>query len=573
MSNAIYFICNFLAKTKKLRYICSQIDFIISKTTINMKRINLWMPVAILICSLMMTGLSSCNDVADNPGNRDAQSRDVGYDVDNVKMVESRDVSIKEILEDIIVDHDDLETDEDLIYTEWGKEQLKDLQDDEQNTASTRAGLDGESGETKMGIKYVTIRYKTIGADGEETELSELIAYDKNAGGNDPTMNPKNLVIGCHCTITSDAERPTNFKKLDFNTDVNMLTLLSSSQKCLVVIPDYEGYGSTSSTAHPYCNRDVTAKQVIDGAKAAVVWFEANVAKLQSDWKTVAVGYSQGGAVAASIPSYYYANNLTGLDVIGAVCGDGPYDPLATLKQYIKEDRLYMPVAPALLLKGMVDTDKQLMALGCTYKDFVTDKFYNTGIFDWLKSKEYATDVIQTKLLEYSAKNGGESGFTMMAMYNNEFKAYIPENIKEGDKNWQLSNGKGVNYCTVDQCFKPEVIEYFKSGTITGDVPEAKLKALEQALEKNSLTYGSWKPSGAYPHAYHFFHSTRDEVVPFCNYESVKAAWGTNLFLGNPFESSFCYLHLGTGANFYVLRVINFTSNILNRKWAPGETK
>ena len=132
MSNAIYFICNFLAKTKKLRYICSQIDFIISKTTINMKRINLWMPVAILICSLMMTGLSSCNDVADNPGNRDAQSRDVGYDVDNVKMVESRDVSIKEILEDIIVDHDDLETDEDLIYTEWGKEQLKDLQDDEQ---------------------------------------------------------------------------------------------------------------------------------------------------------------------------------------------------------------------------------------------------------------------------------------------------------------------------------------------------------------------------------------------------------------------------------------------------------
>ena len=114
-----------------------------------MKRINLWMPVAILICSLMMTGLSSCNDVADNPGNRDAQSRDVGYDVDNVKMVESRDVSIKEILEDIIVDHDDLETDEDLIYTEWGKEQLKDLQDDEQNTASTRAGLDGESGETK----------------------------------------------------------------------------------------------------------------------------------------------------------------------------------------------------------------------------------------------------------------------------------------------------------------------------------------------------------------------------------------------------------------------------------------
>ena len=39
MSNAIYFICNFLAKTKKIRYICSQIDFIILKTTINYEEI------------------------------------------------------------------------------------------------------------------------------------------------------------------------------------------------------------------------------------------------------------------------------------------------------------------------------------------------------------------------------------------------------------------------------------------------------------------------------------------------------------------------------------------------------
>ena len=538
-----------------------------------MKRFNLWMPIAVLICSFLMTGLCSCDDIADNPSNRYPGGRDIGYDVKNVKVVESGDFTISEIVEDILVDHEDMDTDDDFIYTEWGKEQLNNIQAQEKATTRSGEGLDGESGESKMGMRYVTIRYKTTGADGKETELSELIAYDKDAGGKDFTKNPKNLIIGCHCTITSNAERPTNFKKLDFGTDVNMLTLLGSSVKGLVVIPDYEGYGSTSSSPHPYCNRDVTAKQMIDGAKAAVVWFEENVTKLPSDWKTVAVGYSQGAAVAASLVNYYYANKLKGLDIIGAVCGDGPYDPLATLKQYIKEDRLYMPVAPALLLKGMVDTNKEMIALGCTYKDFVTDKFYNTGIFDWLKNKEYATDVIQTKLLEYSAKNGGESGFTMMAMYNNEFKAYIPENIKEGDKNWQLSNGKGVNYCTVDQCFKPEVIEYFKSGKITGDVPEAKLKALEQALEKNSLTYGGWKPSGTYPHAYHFFHSTRDEVVPFCNYESVKAAWGTNLFLGNPFESSFCYLHLGTGANFYVLRAITFTENILKQKWTPGETK
>ena len=119
-------------------------------------------------------------------------------------------------------------------------------------------------------------------------------------------------------------------------------------------------------------------------------------------------------------------------------------------------------------------------------------------------------------------------------MNNGEFKAYTPENIKETPNNWKLRSGQGENYYTVDQCFKPEVIEYFKSGQITGEVSEAKLKALEQALKENSLTYDGWMPSGAFPHGFYFFHTTHDEVVPFCNYESVKNAWGTNLFMGEP---------------------------------------
>ena len=536
-----------------------------------MKNKFLWMLVAIFTCSLLTTGLSSC--VSDNVDNASSGSRDLGYDIKNVELIDSGFISSLDIYKDIVDDHDDQETDEDSIYYEWGNEQLKNLQN--QVKARTRNGefTDGESGETMLGMKYITIRYKTMGADGSEKDLSELIAYTKYAVDKESPRKLKNLIIGCHCTITSDKERPTNFKKLDFGTDVNMLTLIGGSETSLVVIPDYEGYGITSQAPHPYCNRDVTAQQVIDGAKAAVVWFEKNIAKMEPNWKTVAVGYSQGGAVAAGVLNYYNAKKLTGLNLIGAVCGDGPYDPLATLKQYIKDDRLYMPVASALLLKGMVDTNKEMKALGCTYSDFVTDKFYDTGIFDWIQDKTYTTDDIQAKLLNHSAKYGGESGFTMMAMYKDEFKPYIQENIKEGDKNWKLTNGKAMNYCTADQCFKPGVIEYFKSGMITDDVSEEKLKALEQALKENSLTYGDWKPSGAYPHAYHFFHSTRDEVVPFCNYESVKEAWGTNLIYGNPFQSDMAYLHVGTGANFYILRATSYARDILAQKWAPGEKK
>lgn len=528
-----------------------------------------WMTAVILTCSLSMTWLSSCSS-DDKEYNDDYTWL---YDLSDIAYLDSGYVSYYDLLWDIINDHSDQDSYDDQLYYDWAIDYLDSLAS-LYLTAETRSGeYQNESGATLLGLKYVTITYKTLGADGAEKELSELIAYPVTTDGKGGAEQLNNLIIGCHATITSNERRPTNFKNLSFGTDVNMLTLIGSNETSLVVIPDYEGYGVTSKDPHPYLNRDVTARQVIDGAKAAVVWYEKNAGKMKSGWKSVAVGYSQGGAVAAGVVNYYNTKKMTGLNLVGAVCGDGPYDPMATLKQYLQDGCLYMPVAAALMIKGMVDTNKEMKALGCTYLDYMTDKFYDTGIFDWIQNKSYTVNEVQTKLLEYSGKHGGKSGFTMMTLYNDKFKAYIPENIKEGDDNWDLTPSKGKNYCTTAQCFRPGLIEYFKNGKVTGDVPETKLKALEQALKENSLTYGNWKPSGAYPHALYFFHSTRDEVVPFCNYESVRNTWGKNLIMGNPYQSKFTDLHVETGAYFYVVIALDRTSDILNQKWAPGENQ
>ena len=69
----------------------------------------------------------------------------------------------------------------------------------------------------------------------------------------------------------------------------------------------------------------------------------------------------------------------------------------------------------------------------------------------------------------------------------------------------------GYNYCTVDQCLKPEVIAYFRDGTVEGDVPEEKLKALKNALAKNALTADNFTPGNGFT----FFHSIGDGVVPY----------------------------------------------------------
>jgi pimeloyl-ACP methyl ester carboxylesterase len=547
-----------------------------------MKQNSLWMKAA-LLCCLTIMGLGSCtNDNVDNSANPGGYSGggDFIYDLRDVEILDSGVISTMDLIKDVIEDHSMMEDRDDSLYSDWGVSQYAII--DSLNKAGTRAG-DGEGWDGAGGTgyaqsaKWVTIRYKSTSVDGSTKDFSELIVYPYNRIRKNP--NPKNLIIGCHCTITSNAERPSNFSKLSFRTDVSMLALkfAAGDRNCLVVIPDYEGYGSTHGDPHPYCNRDVTAKQVVDGAKAAVAWYEKNEKKMADGWKAIPVGYSQGGAVAAGTLRYHirYPGGH-GLNMVGAVCGDGPYDPLATLKTYIEKDRLYMPVAPALLLKGAIDTNKGLKALGCTYKDFVTDDFYNTGIFDWLEKKEFTTDEIQTKLLNHSAFTPG--GFKMYCWSNTD-KNFMPHDIHNyAGRDWDLSNGNAKSYCTVDQCFKPGVIAFFKDGSIKGDVPENKLKALEQALKENSLYYGDYVPDiGAYSSGgterYTLFHSTGDEVVPVSNMESVRNKWGVNYLKAISYEAG-TYLHVGTGAAFYVSYVGTLVDQLLSEgKWATGEYK
>ena len=445
--------------------------------------------------------------------------------------------------------------------------QIRSITESQAKALSTgEAGDDGSS--VWYAYKWVTLNYLCKTADGSQKELSELVVMPYRFGS---VCSPSQLIIGCHSTITSDEERPTNFSNLEHLGEINMLALFTSilSQNALVIVPDYEGYGSTKSIAHPYCNRELTAEQVVTGAKAGLSYFESEEVKMADNWSAAAIGYSQGGAVAAGVLRYCQQHGETSLRLKGAVCGDGPYDPLATLKRYISMDKLYMPVAPTLLLKGAIDTDPEMAAAGCDYHDFVTEEFYATDIFNMIQCKSMSTDQIQAALLKHSCDHGDDGGFTMMALTSNGFQPYTKKNLvddKGKSRDFELENGKGYNYCTVDQCLKPGVIAYFRDGTITGEVPEAKLKALEKSLSKNALTADGFMPGNGFT----FFHSTGDEVVPYCNLESVRNTWGTGGIKTVTLES-YVQLHVATGTLFFTLKCGSLVDEILNGSWAPGE--
>jgi hypothetical protein len=67
-----------------------------------------------------------------------------------------------------------------------------------------------------------------------------------------------------------------------------------------------------------------------------------------------------------------------------------------------------------------------------------------------------------------------------------------------------------------------------------------------------------------------FFHSTGDEVVPYCNLESVRNIWGTGSIKTVSLES-FVQLHVATGTLFFTLKCGSLVDEILKNEWRPGE--
>ena len=481
-----------------------------------------------LMLLLMAVGIISCRpDSPDPNGSITGVTEDVFFEA----MGEVQAVGYKEHFEEMIKQASESNDETSSILIDFAKAQMDsvDIYQEEcikQAGANFDIGADGEGAANRLlGYEYVTIRYRSIDHKGKPVMLSTLVAWPFN--NIIPDADANNIVIGCHVTIGSNAERPTNYKKGSILSDVGMMVCCSrvaygsgsSYYENLVIIPDYQGYGATHGEVHPYLQQELTARQVVDGVIAGKEYYEKVIKhKLEKDWRSMAVGYSQGGSVAMAVHRYIEQNNLHNrLRYQGTVCGDGPYDPIATLKQYISENKIYMPVAAGMIIHSMCNTNARVMG---KYKtaDYVTPKCINSGMFDLIKEKKLNTDEMNAKLLEHSVGNSMADTATALCMYrkaDDEFYLYCSENKDKYD--WETSLIK-TSYAKTSDMFLPEVINWFNGKK--DPAHKAKMEALEAALLDNVLHHG-WMPLSYI----YLYHTVTDEVVPLCNYENCLKSW------------------------------------------------
>ena len=160
-----------------------------------------------------------------------------------------------------------------------------------------------------------------------------------------------------------------------------------------------------------------------------------------------------------------------------------------------------MPVVMPLIIKGMCSGNAHLAPYGV--EEFLSQQMIDTGVLDWIDSKEYTTDEIAKKWYQ-QVQNGLEK----------DGRQYTPAQMAELFE----TPKENVVWGRLEKMLTPACYAYLSDPNNFVSVPtEATnaMQALHIALAENSTATG-W----TLQHRIKFYHSKNDMVVPYGNYQS-----------------------------------------------------
>jgi len=348
-----------------------------------------------------------------------------------------------------------------------------------------------------------------------------------------------------HYTVTANSQCPTSATSTtaDFMVMASLFEgyerdeeapYKSIVKRSIVIMPDFEGYGVSAGRVHPYLVQAATAQQVVDALTYGLqLYGQLNGAyrtlPLADDWRCFSLGYSQGGAVALAAQRHIEQNGLSNqLHFRGSICGDGPYDLLATLRYYLdddgtsydattvhRQDQVTLPFVLPMIMNGMLVGHPAMSQH--QLDDYFSQSFLDTGVIDWLNSKTMTNDDINAawlSQLDNGTATAGDKTYpappNMSEMF---FKQEVPGII------W---GAQTVAWARLSKIFTPGFYDYLKDAANFTSVPAATGDAYEDmhhALVSNNVCTG-WEPQ----HRIQFAHSRGDMIVPYSNYLAFRDA-------------------------------------------------
>lgn len=339
------------------------------------------------------------------------------------------------------------------------------------------------------------MHYTSCDGKNNKVRLSARVYYPYNDNF-DNGKEIKHIVLSCHPTTTDNRTTPTGPEH-----EEGAISKMSGIDggTCMVVCPDYCGYGVSSHLQHPYLINDITARNCVDAVVAAIEEAKNRKWKFADDYKTAIVGYSQGGATALACTKYLESKACPDeiknkVKLFETTCGDGPYSAVATVKQYLKwgkpkrddltpaenEKNPDMDLEYSCVLPLIVAAAKDAYGDGCmrtvNVEDYFEKTFLDSDVLNLIKTKGNSTDVLATAINRVMGRQRPVDVFSSNII----------------DKTTGEFNTSSNEY-----------------------------KCLMRALELGDLTKG-WTPT----HPITFYHLKNDHTVPYANLEAILAEGG-----------------------------------------------
>jgi len=215
-------------------------------------------------------------------------------------------------------------------------------------------------------VEIYKLVYWTTDHAGNPVQASGLLAVPQKAMGASTA-----LLSLHHGTIFHDDEAPSNYDGYE------LLSALVASMNFIVTVPDYLGYGQSSTLLHPYLHAESTSTAVIDLLRAARQWLSDNNIAVSN--QLFLAGYSEGGYATLATHKAIQERYAGEFTVTASSPGAGPYDLFGTASHYLNSTNL--PYAPyvAFVFKAydtIYDYNRISEIFQPDYVDAVNNDFY-----------------------------------------------------------------------------------------------------------------------------------------------------------------------------------------------------
>lgn len=183
------------------------------------------------------------------------------------------------------------------------------------------AGFDLDVDEIKYDAHVYKVVYKTS-FKADEINASGIVVLPN-------TSTEVGMMSFHHGTITDNDDAPSNLTETDQEA---LIYAALSSSGFITAIPDYIGFGSSSSILHPYYVEEYIASAVIDLLIAAKELAAQENVKFNE--RLFLAGYSEGGYVTMAAHKAIEEQGPEGFDLVASFPAAGAYD-IAGMENYL----------------------------------------------------------------------------------------------------------------------------------------------------------------------------------------------------------------------------------------------